>query len=112
MPPDHHHNATASLHSIVIQSWLYPYSIMRITEYQQVRRMHHVQVLNRRIPKNQLNEPGHPIHLWLDRSRGFIVPVPLSRREMASPSLPSATLLAPHVKQIPSSYSSPLTSCC
>ena len=50
MPPDHHHNATASPDSIVIQSWLCRYSIMGITEYRQVRRMHHVQVLNRRIP--------------------------------------------------------------
>jgi len=51
MPPDHHHNATASPDSIVIQSWLCRYSIMGITEYRQVRRMHHVQVLNRRIPE-------------------------------------------------------------
>ena len=50
MPPDHHHNATASPDSIVIQSWLCQYSMMGITEYRQVRRMHHVQVLNRRIP--------------------------------------------------------------
>ena len=63
MSPDHHHNATASPDSIVIQSWLCRYSVMGTTEYRQVRRMHRVQVLNRRIPTLGFVKEG--IHPWL-----------------------------------------------